>query len=66
MDKAEAARTPAEQACDSSRKDASLHTPVPPAGPHAKLHLTNEAATPGAGALPATSPKEADVDGGVG
>lgn len=37
-----------------------------PAGPHAKPELTNEEATPGAGALPSTKDKDASVDTGTG
>jgi len=37
-----------------------------PAGPHAKPELTNEDATPGAGSLPSTNEKSADVDSGTG
>ncbi len=36
-----------------------------PAGPHARPELTDEAATPGTGALPDVSPDTRDVDPGV-
>jgi hypothetical protein len=39
----------------------------PPSGPHAKEALTNDAATPGSGALPTAAGSGGDdVDGGVG
>lgn len=38
---------------------------TPPAGPHAAPELTNDAATPGAGAMPA-SDDAADVEPGTG
>ncbi|HEX5600070.1 MAG: hypothetical protein DIU57_008070 [Pseudomonadota bacterium] len=36
-----------------------------PAGPHARPELTDEAATPGTGALPDANPDTRDVDPGV-
>lgn len=36
-------------------------TKTPPAGPHAKEHLTDHEKTPGTGALPEKGQREADV-----
>lgn len=39
----------------------STETKPPPAGPHAKEHLTDHEKTPGTGALPEKGQTEADV-----
>lgn len=39
---------------------------LPPAGPHAKPELTNEDATPGAGAMSDPQKQGGDADGGTG
>ncbi len=39
---------------------------LPPAGPHAKPELTNEDATPGAGAMSDPHKQGGDADGGTG
>ncbi len=70
MTKADTAKTKAEEVSVTVRPDppkaAKSNASVPAAGPHAKAHLTNDAATPGAGALPSSTPAGSDVDGGVG
>jgi len=59
--KAEARRRVDERA-ETRRPRSSF----PAAGPHAKPELTNEAATPGAGALPDPNREVQDIEGGVG
>ena len=44
---------------------APIENTTPSAGPHATASLTNPDATPGAGALPATTPDD-DADAGAG
>ncbi|GGD90632.1 hypothetical protein GCM10011390_06740 [Aureimonas endophytica] len=58
-------RMPAQT--DEPKDDATKDRPAPnpAAGPHAKAELTNDAATPGTGALPEHE-GEGDADGGVG
>lgn len=54
-----------EKPGDTERAPKDAREAWPPAGPHAKPHLTNPDATPGAGALPdVTEDGEADPGGG--
>jgi hypothetical protein len=50
------AETPRKQEVPPSKSEK-----IPPAGPHAKEHLTDYEKTPGTGALPQKGEPEADV-----
>jgi hypothetical protein len=55
----------AQKAVEERKKEKSAGAGEhPPAGPHAKEHLTDESKTPGAGSLPGA--KEGSVDPGSG
>lgn len=54
----------AQEAVEETGKKAQIASDLPPAGPHAKEHLTDKSKTPGTGSLPDVEDESVSPGGG--